>query len=516
MKHTIFTPLSRLLPVVAAASLALLCAACTQDEVPAGGDETTQGADAVPLRIASVSVQPQAETQTRAATALQQEGGQIGIFRLPYRGNGVVTLPNVPYTYTAANGWQPTDPANPVYLLNKESDIIAYYPYDAANSRTSITLHSEGVIKDHYNTGYGTCGVDFCLASPQTVTNATPPITFPMKHKMAMVQVGFTKDPTYVTTQSLKVREIIIGNAAMVASATIDITTGTITEPQLGYAMWASNSMLEVTENAGQEPKSWAYLSVVPTPDDLSLTDNLRFRIRVDQPGTEPVVSSASYPVSMLPDTRFEAGKLYQFIFNMKPGVVEVKSVKVFDWEPGTEIPAMEVTKPATDYIEVAGTKWSKNYLVIHNYTAKEPEIADTPSAFTYFSWENGSFIVQYYTVTTISLGTDPCSKIKPLDEWTLPTEEQIKALRSVRRVNRNGTMYFETETPNPELYPERYFYLSLGNIVAKKIDGSDPVCFLIFPNETNTGGYDIQGPKVTTTGNKIRCVKAEKPVIQP
>ena len=69
MKHTILPPLSRLLPVVAAASLTLLCAACTQDEAPAGRDETTQGADAVPLRIASVSVQPQAETQTRATTA---------------------------------------------------------------------------------------------------------------------------------------------------------------------------------------------------------------------------------------------------------------------------------------------------------------------------------------------------------------------------------------------------------------------------------------------------------------
>lgn len=515
MKHTIFTPLSRLLPVVAAASLTLLCAACTQDEAPAGGDETTPGADAVPLRIASVSVQPQAETQTRAATALQQEGGQIGIFRLPYRGNGVVTLPNVPYTYTAADGWQPTTPANPVYLLNKESDIIAYYPYDAANSRTSITLHSEGVIKDHYNTGYGTCGVDFCLASPQTVTNATPPITFPMKHKMAMVQVGFTKDPTYATTQPLKVREIIIGNAAMVASATIDITTGTITEPQLGYAMWASNSMLEVTENAGQEPKSWAYLSVVPTPDDLSLTDNLRFRIRVNGPGTDPVVSSASYPVSMLPTTRFDAGKLYQFIFNMKPGVVEVKSVKVFDWEPGTEIPAMEVTKPATDYIEVAGTKWSKNYLVIQNYTTYEPRISNTPSQSTHFDWIDGSLFLQS---SSVNVGTDPCSNIKPLNEWTLPTDEQVNALKSVRRICKDDILYFETETPNPELHPERYFYLKYDPIIAKKKDGSGLVGFYIIPPYIGKPNLeDIQD-----TGNppanfsSIRCVKAEKPVIQP
>lgn len=509
MKHTIFTPLSRLLPVVAAASLMLLCAACTQDEAPAGGDETTQGADAVPLRIASVSVQPQAETQTRAAIPLQEEGGKIGIFRLPYKGNGVVTLPNVPYTYTAANGWQPTDPANPVYLLNTESDIIAYYPYDAANSRTSITLHSEGVIKDHYNTGYGTCGVDFCLAPAQTVTNATPPITFPMKHKMAMVQVGFTKDPTYATTQPLMVREIIIGNAAMVASATIDITTGTITEPQLGYAMWANSSMLEVTENAGQEPKSWAYLSVVPTPDDLSLTDNLRFRIRVNPLDADPVVSSASYPASKFPNMRFEAGKLYQFIFNMKPGVVEVKSVKVFDWKPGTEIPAMEVTKPSTDYIEVAGTKWSKNYLVIHGYDTGECVIADTPSEHTTLSWKDGSFVAQLRPST--NLGTDPCSKIKPLNEWTLPTEEQVNALISLRRICKDDVLYFETETPNPESHPERYFYLMHASIVAKKKDGSGLIEFIVLPNSNIIEAYGSPGGY-----NSIRCVKAEKPVIQP
>lgn len=510
MKHTIFPPLFRLLPVVAAASLTLLCAACTQDEALAGGDETTQDADTVPLQIASVSVQPQAEAATRAATPLQTDGEQIGIFRLPYNGNGVVPLFNVPYTYTAADGWYPTIPANPIYLLNKESDIIAYYPYDVANNRTFVILHSEGFIKGHYNTGYGTRGMDFCLAPVQTVTNATPPITFPMKHMTAMVQVGFTKDPTYATSQPLNIREIIIGNAAMIASATLDITTGTIDKPQPGYAIWAGP--MEVTEDPGQEPKSWAYLSVVPTPDDMSLTGNLQFRLGVngldtdpDHPHEIPVVSSTFYPAAGIPNGRFEAGKLYQFIFNIKPGAVEVKSVKVFDWKPGTEIPAMEVTKPSTDYIEVAGTKWAKNYLVIYNYTTGEPLISNTPSEKTTLSWQDGNFVVQQRP--SLKIGTDPCSKIKPLNEWTLPTEEQVNALKSVRRICKDDVLYFETETNNPESHPERYFYLMHTPIVAKKKDGSGPIAFIILPNSNL-----IQADGSPGTFNSVRCVKAENP----
>lgn len=515
MKHTIFTPLSRLLPVVAAASLTLLCAACTQDEAPAGGDETTQGADAVPLRIASVSVQPQAETQTRATTAtpLQKAGEQIYITRIL---SGAPTLRST-YTCTAADGWQPADPAQPAYLLPQSSKIVATYPIYNQTGTGTLNCYAGGILPLPPPSDLSTVGmnhaIDYCY-EVKDMTNADPVAAFRLKHIMAKVQFHFVKSSDYDSTNPPKVTYIQMSHPLLAIQNTIDLVNEQWTNPIMRPGSPAWSGTYEVTQTEG-EPSNGIYAEMLIIPaslypegrDGTIESTYLRFQFLVDGKSVSTEVRILDLPFYKDTDTSFDAGTRYKFDFILRPGGAEVKDVKMLAWETAPTIDGGGTAEPATDYIEVAGTKWSKNYLVINDYNTGECIIADTPSENTTLSWKDGSFFAQLRP--SLNLGTDPCSKIKPLNEWTLPTEEQVNALKSVRRICKDDVLYFETETNNPESHPERYFYLMHTPIVAKKKDGSGPIAFIILPNSNL-----IQADGSPGTFNSVRCVKAEKPVI--
>lgn len=519
MKHTILTPLSRLLPVVAAASLTLLCAACTQDEAPAGGDETTQGADAVPLRIASVSVQPQAEAATRATTAtpLQKEGEQIYITRIL---SGATTLRST-YTCTAADGWQPADPAQPTYLLPQSSKIVATYPIYNQMGSNMLNCYAGGILPLPPPSDLSTVGInhaiDYCY-EVKDMTNADPVAAFRLKHIMAKVQFHFMKSSDYGSTNPPKVTYIQMSHPLLAIQNTIDLVNERWTSPLMRPGSPAWSGTYEVTQTEGDtSDNTYAEMLIIPASlypegrDGTIESTYLRFQFLVDGKSVSTKVRILDLPFYKDTDTSFDAGTRYKFDFILRPGRAEVKDVKMLAWETAPTIDGGETAEPATDYIEVAGTKWSKNYLVIHNYTTYEPRISNTPSQSTHFEWIDGSLFLQS---SSVNVGTDPCSNIKPLNEWTLPTDEQVNALKSVRRICKDDILYFETETPNPELHPERYFYLKYDPIIAKKKDGSGLVGFYIIPPYIGKPNLeDIQD-----TGNppanfsSIRCVKAENP----
>lgn len=510
MRHTPLTPLSRLLPAVVVACLTWLPTACTQDESPVRLDGTVPAADSVPLQLASVRLQSQPEADTRTTTAFRKDGAQIGIYRLPMDGSNTAVQENVPYTYTDGKGWQPTDPARPIYLLNVPTRIIAYYPYSADPS--SIILHSQGPVGDSGP------GVAYCH-SEQTVDNTMMPMTIQLKHLTAMVRVGFTKDPTYDTTQPLKVGAVFIGNLMMAASGRLDVLTGTIGNMQPGLAIWQNqDAPLEVTLPNGQEPTSWAELSVLPTPAGNELKDNIRFRIMVLGTDFEEESSSiiptnlsisASWSATKLPN--LEAGKLYTFIFNIQPGKVEVKDVKVMNWNLRYTL-AMEAEEISNDYVEMAGEKWARSnlawsadrgYYLADNSEEKQSLFNKDNGVYGY--WATGTIIPESKT-------SAPCGQVEPKGTWTIPTDEQLAKLtgsadKVVTGEADNGGVWYGAKTIDvAQANPHRYPYLPHSMYMGNTLPNGQTVIYYLYGEQAMRFEYGNDTTK--GIGSSIRCIK--------
>lgn len=524
MKHTILPPLSRLLPVVAAASLTLLCAACTQDEAPAGRDETTQGADAVPLRIASVSVQPQAETQTRATTAtpLQTAGEQIYITRIL---SGASTLRST-YTCTAADGWQPADPAQPAYLLPQSSKIVATYPIYNQTGTGTLNCYAGGIMplpppSDPSEVGINHA-IDYCY-EVKDMTNADPVAAFRLKHIMAKVQFHFMKGSDYGSTNPPQVTYIQMSHPMLAIQNTINLVNGQWTNPIMRPGSPAWSGVYKVTQTE-REPSDGTYAEMLIIPaslypegrDGTVESTYLRFQFLVDGKSVSTEVRILDLPFYKDTDTSFDPGTRYKFDFILRPGGAEVKDVKMLAWETAPTIDGGETAETATDYVEILGTKWAKNDVMYKDgkfiiNPGKDPT-GETTGEAKKFQWDATNSYFNFKFKIGFSSNemhvTDPCHELEPIGGWKCATTadyESIKKATQTTVLDNEWDIYFGTKNYSIAVAnPERYLKLRTYTPYFAKNTDDDGYSI------AEIGWYSMK--PADDTNRNIRCVKAEKP----
>ena len=165
-----------------------------------------------PLSINSVAMLDTGGT--RSTTTITS--GELGLFLLG--DNGYSAQKNIEYYYSS--GW---NALNPIYLGTQTASVCAYYPYDdnGGNSgiRNSTDPTSVTLISKQYSPNR-----DLCYSTKvSTLNKFNPSVAFTMNHAYAKLTINITNN----MSTSCHLTQISIANAGILATTTLDMTTGT-------------------------------------------------------------------------------------------------------------------------------------------------------------------------------------------------------------------------------------------------------------------------------------------------
>jgi hypothetical protein len=253
-------------------------ASCSSDKDEV---ETSQG---VPMSISTEIMQTRSVINSTSFI----DGDKIGVYALNAEGtqydNGSMNM------LSAFNGNNWTFPTGSVYLKTADATVYSYYPYDAINTTTSVSVN----IIPNSSTGQ----TDYLYGSAAAVVNSTNPkaqITF--KHALSMVCLSITRAD--VGTGAGSITKVALKNAsaktALSTSGTMNIISGSITPIADHYATLSAdiNKTLDAVN-----PVTAEFLFIpVTTSNDLVLTISVDGRM---------------YDV-VLPPVDFKAGNKYVF-----------------------------------------------------------------------------------------------------------------------------------------------------------------------------------------------------------
>ena len=455
---------------------AFLFACCSQDELPGAGGANARPDGIAALHIASATLQvPQTQPGTRATSAATRAAaaplttGSIGVFRS--KGTGYAeALANKQYTYTAANGWQPSAAADTVYLMANDADVCAYFPYNSAYTDVAAIPLASGKYTGTADDLAKHDTLDICYDVNRTLNGALTATDFTMKHAMAMVQLSFER--LNYDSDNCNLTSVSIKNKELISTATLNITDGTY-----GTGTKATNAALTWTPGA-TDPATGIQ---VPATGVSAPTSALLVPCTLDAEGTtfgftvDGQKMSVKVPAATL--SALTAGKIHRLKFIIHAASVTLSDVSIIDWtsawSAGSE-PNIDGTPK--DYIEVGGVKWSisgmhldatNNTYGFASYYAAEglllrwnalaPGVPDND--------------VSGNPTDTWDPTSDPCTRVEPKGTWTMPTKEDFLALMALPNVWDYdlysewgfGHWFGTDDAAEGRLYPHRYLFLSTG-----------------------------------------------------
>lgn len=455
---------------------AFLFACCSQDELPGAGGANARPDGIAALHIASATLQvPQAQPGTRAtsaatrATAAPLTTGSIGVFRS--KGTGYAeALANKQYTYTAANGWQPSAAADTVYLMANDADVCAYFPYNSAYTDVAAIPLASGKYTGTADDLAKHDTLDICYDVNRTLNGALTATDFTMKHAMAMVQLSFER--LNYDSDNCNLTSVTIKNKELISTATLDITDGTY-----GTGTKATNAALTWTPGA-TDPATGIQ---VPATGVSAPTSALLVPCTLDAGGTtfgftvDGQKMSVKVPAATL--SALTAGKIYKLKFIIHAASVTLSDVSIIDWtsawSAGSE-PNIDGTPK--DYIELGGVKWAISNLEYSPANATYGFSLSSATPGTPMAWNALTDTDSGNNTDAWDPDTDPCVRLEPKGTWTMPTKEDFAALIALPKVwtdNYNGAkgQWFGTSNAaEAALSPDRYLFLTAGNAGAATV----------------------------------------------
>lgn len=207
-------------PIVMTTVLCLLLfTRCSGDE----GISVERQYSRVPLSIASASVENTNEILTRTATPELLTNGSIGIFLEGAAGSSYIKKDNIQYDYNASK-WLPNKEDETLYLGGDDANVCAYYktPKIELSTKEAVPLTSQIFDTE----------VDLLYAKNQTVngTSAGKEVEFILGHAYSQIEFILSRD-NYPNT--CKVTQVVIKNANIIGSATLNLATGAYTTSAL-------------------------------------------------------------------------------------------------------------------------------------------------------------------------------------------------------------------------------------------------------------------------------------------
>lgn len=485
----------------------LLSASCTQDEHP--DHPISPGNN---LYIASAIIAAGSRTETEAATRVTGDDvpvtvntGSLGIFRS--KGTGYTgTLNNKKYTYIDADkGWQPTTTADTLFLNGDDTEVCAYYPYNADNSyqnATAIPLYS-----GKYT---GTSALhdpnDICYDINRTMNAAQRATTFEMRHALAMLEFKITKAAGY--KGNCRITSIAIANSDLITGSFIDISSGTYdTAPTKGTIIYnpgtdADGILIEST------PLTTAALLVpfIPTADGFTLS------FVVNGMPVEANIGKARI-------AKVEAGYRYTVNLILKATSMQVTGVDMLPWEetgvggegytwyPTKEDKVIDIGLP---FVMAQGNlKATKQADNTYTYAFAEEQgyySGDGGSGGDYFCWNTLDPTVISGNTGDWNNNSDPCSKVDK-GQWYTPTRDQLQAIVDAGSVwgdnaykmkdgsTKNGCYFGTTSVPTVPANQDKFLFLPAASYRV------DNLWFPLFGTEgaysSRTAGMDSAHPEI-------------------
>lgn len=469
-------PVRRFFPVafgLALGLLAVMASGCSVDDVPQHAPGGPQNA----LHVASAAFRSEDETQTKNATRAPigytaLTAGSMGIFRS--QGDGYTSaLANKRYAYGAANGWQPFTAADTVFLNAGDAEVCAYYPYNAAyTGKTAIPL-----VPGKYT---GTSAVhdahDLCYAVNRTMNSYYRVTKFAMERAMALVDFVIRKDAGF--TSNLAITAITLKNAALPASSTLDITSGTYGTPvkdSVTYNPGADASGLTVSTTAITS----SVLLVPFTPDASGLT--VTFTIN----GTQKKVNLPLSSVASL-----EAGKRYSIAITITPVSMLVTGVDRLPWdEVGVGGDGYTWYPEKERFVDIGlsfliadgnlvGTS-QPDGSIAYDIAEEQGWYSGASGGGDYWNWNE----LDPWNYTTVQLSwsdaNDPCRKLSG-GKWHTPTLAQLEELAS-------ALQFYGTWTKADKKTTVNGIYLGIGRQPSPAEQGD--YLFLPPAGSRNNGG---------------------------
>lgn len=264
-------------------SLLSLLSGCRNDDDWAGGGK---------LSISSVSVV--STENTRSSTALTN--GSIGVCL-----SGTTGYQSKVYRYDYSGGTWVANPGD-IYLNTNPASICAFYPYNSSiTDPTNISMTSQLCTTDND-----------MVYSP----NVTPPpsnqsnrVTFNMKHAYSkltfIIQNIAMPDPC-------KIDQIQITNPGFMSTGTIDITSGSYIERELGATISGSPNIVSIPKGSS----ATASFLVVPPSDNL--TGNITVKCKVNGTDKATAFDVAAYKLATI-----APGQDYQIYLSLGYSLVE-------------------------------------------------------------------------------------------------------------------------------------------------------------------------------------------------
>lgn len=448
---------------------AFLFACCSQDELPGAGGANARPDGIAALHIASATLQvPQTQPGTRATSAATRAAaaplttGSIGVFRS--KGTGYAeALANKQYTYTAANGWQPSAAADTVYLMANDADVCAYFPYNSAYTDVAAIPLASGKYTGTADDLAKHDTLDICYDVNRTLNGALTATDFTMKHAMAMVQLSFER--LNYDSDNCNLTSVSIKNKELISTATLNIGTGaytTVTNAALTWTPGATDPATGIQVPATGVSAPTSALLVPCTLDAAGTT----FGFTVD--GQKMSVKVPAATLSAL-----TAGKIYKLKFIIHAASITLSDVSIIDWtsawSAGSE-PNIDGTPK--DYIELGGVKWAISNLE-YNATHRTYGFAATVTAYgSYFEWnaltpEKGT----HSQILEWDEDNDPCRRMEPKGTWSTPTYEELNKLKGLKHIwtaGYNGVAGYWFGTNNADeaaASPDRYLFLPAAGL---------------------------------------------------
>ena len=452
---------------------AFLFACCSQDELPGAGGANARPDGIAALHIASATLQvPQTQPGTRATSAATRAAaaplttGSIGVYRS--KGTGYAeALANKQYTYTAANGWQPSAAADTVYLMANDADVCAYFPYNSAYTDVAAIPLASGKYTGTADDLAKHDTLDICYDVNRTLNGALTATDFTMKHAMAMVQLSFER--LNYDSDNCNLTSVTIKNKELISTASLNIGTGAYTTVTGAALTWTPGTTDPATGIQVPATGVSAPTSALLVPCTLD-AEGTTFGFTVD--GQKMSVKVPATTLSAL-----TAGKIYKLKFIIHAASVTLSDVSIIDWtsawSAGSE-PNIDGTPK--DYIELDGVKWAISNLEYSPANATYGFSLSSATPGTPMAWNALTDTDSGNNTDAWDPDTDPCVRLEPKGTWTMPTKEDFAALIALPKVwtdNYNGAkgQWFGTSNAaEAALSPDRYLFLTAGNAGAATV----------------------------------------------
>ncbi len=245
---------------------------------------------------------------------------------------------NVPYNWNGALWFA----SQPIILSNIQGFVYAYYPYselNVGNDGRSIPI----TVSPNQETGQSDGSkdangqTDYMWATPKSgISNLKPKVNLSMNHALAKVSFTFKHAEKAEKYPGAGLITDITLKSVKTGKATLNITNGTISEPET-----ANGSILLTGMNQGgngtliEETSAALVPSLLLYPQTLS---GSQVTVKID--GVDYTVD---IPASM---TKFEAGKHYTMQFTVKGTALVVNEVSINEWKDGGSDKGEDVSNP--------------------------------------------------------------------------------------------------------------------------------------------------------------------------